>query len=189
MTIRAKLISLGTTLLFSASAGADAIYDRESNLVKLSTPTFSKASDHGTFKIYNEEHIELRIAGYDGKEMHYLCKKDSSLGMIVLDGKLNLDATIPSPTGFVEFEYEEDKEIAEQGYVLGFVYKGNNALDLLDFLYEYDDFSFMTTNAGCGEDSKHAGTITGIFKTKGLERATRKIEVSLVDSFLLKLGF
>jgi hypothetical protein len=169
------LISFSALLFLSFSAVAEVKYDRENNSVVISTAITSEA-DYGIITIYNEKHIELKAFGSRDDELALLCGKNTSLGAIIfLDNKMKTDVFSPDIDDVIPLHANEKHEsFRNAGYVSGYVFKGDNALDLIDFLYEYRAVGLAISNGKCQGEIEAVLTIN--FETRGIERAMNRIK-------------
>ncbi len=172
------IVTLFLVLCFSnALAGAD--YDAKNNMVIISTPLLSNGTDMGRIFIYNERFIKIfgdSIDKSDGK-MIGTCGKNPSLSLLFLNGKLNIDRKIPKITE-AEFSINEaDKVHVGAGWANSLVLKGEDAIDLMDLLYQYEKVGFIIVGKGCEETSIiKSGKLTLEFDTVGLKRAMQRIK-------------
>jgi hypothetical protein len=168
-------------LLYAFNASADAKYDSEDNIVELNTPLLSKKIDPGSIKIHSENHIKLFVAAYDDNDKKGigLCGKDPSLGLLILDGELKIGEKVPTVTDVENWPAttDENKLEIKAGWVVRYIFKGDDARDLMDLLSEYQSVGFAFTGKGCTETKyTKPGKIILNFKTKGLERAMKRIK-------------
>ena len=172
------LIISALLLLHVSNVFAEVEYDREENVVELSTPIL--ANDHGWITIYNEQHIRVRLSGFDenANKMIGMCGKDLSLGLLFLEGEFKLGRKVPNVTEVEKWpDTEENKNTSKAGWVRSFILKGDDALDLMGLLYEYQAVGFAMLAEGCAEtEYVKPGKITLNFETRGLERAMKRIK-------------
>lgn len=174
MSIYARLV-LFVSVLLPVSALADAEYNRKENIVYLR----SEGSDAGWVKIHNEKHIVVGGIGFDSttQKSIFLCGKDPSLGLLILDGKLQLGSgkLPPNVTGVIQLLPPK-----VTGYPFGIVHsyvlKGDDAQDLMDMLLEYRQVGFAILSECPDTEDSTSGKIILNFDTRGIERALKRIK-------------
>lgn len=173
-----RKILIPLLLLLASNTMAGAKYNSEENVVILNTPPLAENIDTGYIKIFSEKHITiLGVASDDASgKMIALCGKEPSIGLLFLDGKLKFGAQTPNVTEVIDWD-ERSKEEVQAGWVSSYVFKGDDALDLIDLLYEYSAVGFAFGGGEC-KDTKEfvSGKIVLTFETRGLERAMRRIK-------------
>lgn len=169
-----SLVLFLITLTFSLSVIADARYNSDQNVVSISD-TRQSGSDLGFITIYNEKHIMLRIFGLRDGELAAMCGKEPSMGAILfLDGTMKFGVKTPDVTSTEPFGEEEDDAFNNAGYVYAYVFKGDDAHDIMDLLYEYRQVGFAFSNKNC--QGKTEAILTVNFKTRGLESAMSRLK-------------
>lgn len=169
------------TILFllTTNAMAGAEYDREKNSVSLTTPLLAKNIDTGFITIYNEKHITIMGSAIDDAsgKLIGMCGKDPSLGLLILDGNLKIGTKTPNVTEVENWDSEKSPDAVKAGWVRRFVLKGDDALDLMDLLYEYRSVGFAFTGSNCQETKNTtSGKLILNFETRGLERAMKRLK-------------
>jgi len=160
-------------VLLTFNAFADAKYNSEKNIVVLGSTQMVKA-DSGSITIYSEKHVELFAYGMRGDNLAVLCGQASDLGaLIFLDNKMQVGVSTPGISGANPWVSPEDQRLRDDGYVHSYIFKDDNALDLMDLLYEYSSVGFVLSNDGCKGDT---AVLTVGFETRGIERAMKRIK-------------
>lgn len=174
-----KSLFIAILLLLTTNAMAGAEYDRDKNVVSLSTPLLAKNIDTGFITIYNEKHITIMGSAIDdaSDKLIGMCGKDPSLGLLLLDGNLKIGTKVPNITDVENWDSEKSPDAVKAGWVLRYVLKGDDALDLMDLLYEYRTVGFAFTGSNCQETKNIiSGKIILNFETRGLERAMKRLK-------------
>jgi len=178
--INLKLIIPAIFFLFSTNVMAGIKYNSEKNIVEISTMLFSGNFDSGTIKIFNEKYIKIfaRAIDISAEKAIQLCGKKPSLGTLILDGNISLEGKAPTVTEVENWpETEINKVVTKAGWVKYYVFKDDDALDLMDLLYEYQSVGFLMVVKECAETKYNKrGNLILNFKTRGLERAMKRLK-------------
>jgi len=147
-------------------------------IVELTTPLLATNIDTGWIKIHNEKYITVEGTGYNSEteKVIAMCGKEPSLGLLFLNGNLELGGKVPKVTDVEYWKGEGSKELTNAGYVRRFVFKGDDALDLMDLLYEYQSVGFIMLGECPNSGDFISGKIILDFDTRGLERVMKRIK-------------
>lgn len=117
-------------LLLTSNAMAGAEYDRDRNVVSLTTPILAKNIDTGFVTIFSEKHITIMGSAIDeaSDKLIGMCGKEASLGLLLLDGNLKIGAKIPKVTDVENWDVKTSQEAVQAGWVRRYVLKGDDAL-------------------------------------------------------------
>jgi hypothetical protein len=166
------------TLIFPIASLAAPKYDREDNVVNISTNMLDE-TDIGTIKVYSDKHIVIYGFSVKKDKPVQMCSKDPSLGLLFLNDRLQLGTSVPKVTEVLTWDNtsKDGREANKAGWARAFVLRGDDALDLLDLMYEYDMVGFAFTNTACSPTKDVAnGKILLNFDTRGLERAMKRLK-------------
>lgn len=170
-----KRIALLLTLVSSLAANAAVGYDNEKNVVNLQTSMLAKGVDVGWIEIHSKKHIEIGGSAYDrtSSKSIELCGIEPSLGILILDGKLNFEKRPPKVTDVAKFQNSSWDGAA---YVHRYVLKDADAMDLLDLLLEYKQVGFAISSKCPEFKGVQPGQIVLDFDTRGLDRALNRLK-------------
>lgn len=163
------------SMLSSISAFADVQYDQEKNIVMINTD-IQEGVDHGWIRIYNQKHIDIGGTAYDSatQKITGLCGKNPSLGLLILDGKLQIGGKqTPKVTGTNPYKGDT---VTAADFVYSYVLKGDDAMDLIDLLLEYRQVGFAILSECPNIGDWKSGKIILNFDTRGLDRALNRIK-------------
>jgi hypothetical protein len=165
------LLVTGALAISSFSYGG-VQYDSESNTVRITSEILT-GSGIGHITIYSERKITLTAGALsDDKKLISLCGIDPSLGILFLDNQMKIGGRPPSVSGTTDYN-----PVSKGGYVAAFEFEGDDALDLMDLLMEYEFVGFAISGSKCEEDSELSNAPLPVnFSARGIERAMSRIK-------------